>query len=222
MYLVYLILVSCVLTADTRRRRYRDCHEEPIAAREERANVVLTGTAERIYISSRGYSCDVKIKRVVKGERLEPGSSILVEGFGNDEFCDSNLKEGDTRIFLLSRLGNNLFRLNSSVIHINVLNLERVQAAAKDEPYRRRPPILDEPCEKKYCPYNGDCHFDKRIHLTSCHCPESCPFEGQRPICGSDGLTYPTFCSFRSETCRQRKKIYLRHDGICQLTRRSY
>ncbi|XP_023228841.1 agrin-like [Centruroides vittatus] len=219
MSLIYVFLALLVVTSEA-RRRYQDCHEDTIESREESADVVLTGTVNRVYTSSRGhYSCEVRIKRIIKGDRLEAGNNVLVEGLGNEDFCDSHLRSGDTRIFMLNRLSIGLYRLNSSLLQINVPNLDRVRNAVKDEIRPRRPPILDEPCEKKYCPHNGDCHFDKRIQLASCRCPDSCIYGGHIPVCGSDGITYPSWCSFRIDTCKQRKDVYMKHEGTCQISR---
>ncbi|PRD23527.1 UNVERIFIED_CONTAM: Fstl5 [Trichonephila clavipes] len=79
-------------------------------------------------------------------------------------------------------------------------------------PYRRRPTINDEPCEKKHCKFNGDCFEENR--RPTCRCPTNCK-EHYNPVCASDGLTYNTECQMRVDSCRKKKKIYVRHEGLC-------
>ncbi|KAG8194887.1 hypothetical protein JTE90_029178 [Oedothorax gibbosus] len=213
-----LLICVCLLFAcsEARRRRYRECPEERLKVRETMADVVVTGTVKRLYSTREDvYSGEVLVKRVVKGGHLRAGESLLVEGFGNADLCLSKAVVKDSKIFLLSQLDTGRFRLNSSMVQINAPNLDKITATVKGIPYRRRSPIVDEPCEKKYCKFNGDCFEEHR--RPSCRCPSVCK-EHYNPVCGSDGFTYNTECQLRVDSCRKKKKIYVKHEGLCTRT----
>ncbi|GIY87683.1 uncharacterized protein CDAR_118671 [Caerostris darwini] len=217
----YLLLLGLVIfqfdsSAARRRRLFRECPEERLKVRESTADVVLTGTVKRLYSGQDNlYSGEVLVKRVIKGDHLSPGESLLVEGFGNSDICTSKVIVKDTKIFLLSQLETGRFRLNSSTIRINAPNLDKITATVKGIPYRRRPPITDEPCEKKHCKFNGDCFEENR--RPNCRCPTNCK-EHYNPMCGSDSFTYNTECQLRVDSCRKKKNIYVRHEGLCSRT----
>lgn len=206
-----LILITSV---DSRRRRYRECSEERLKVRESAADVVLTGTVKRLYGAQHAdlYSGEVLVKRVVKGDHIKAGETLIVEGFGNKEICTSQTIPKDSKIFLLSQLQTGRFRLNSSMIQINSPNLDKMTATVKGKPYRRRPPVAEEPCEKKFCQFNGDCYEENR--RAACRCPINCK-EHYNPVCGSDGFTYNTECQMRVDSCRKKKRAYVRHEGLC-------
>ncbi|XP_015922480.1 agrin [Parasteatoda tepidariorum] len=211
---VFIILLFC--SVECRRRRFRDCPEERLKIREDQADVILTGTVKRLYGAQDGlYSGEVLVKRVIKGDYIKSGESLIVEGFGNPDICDSNGKIKDSKIFLLSQLQTGRFRLNSSMVQMNTANLEKITATVKGVPYRRRSPIAEEPCEKKFCKFHGDCFEENR--RASCRCATNCK-EHYNPVCGSDGLTYNTECQLRVESCRKKKKLYVRHEGLCLRT----
>jgi len=208
-----IIFVYCIWAVDARRRRFRECPEERLKMRESLADVILTGTVKRLYGGQEGiYSGEVLVKKVVKGDHIKAGESLIVEGFGNADICESKSRMKDSKIFLLSQLQTGRFRLNSSMVQINAPNLDKITATVKGIPYRRRPPIADEPCEKKFCKFSGDCFEENR--RPNCRCPTSCK-EHYNPVCGSDGLTYNTECQMRVESCRKKKRIYVRYEGLC-------
>ncbi|CAL1276407.1 unnamed protein product [Larinioides sclopetarius] len=210
------VIVFQLSLVEARRRRFRECPEERLKVRENMADVVLTGTVRRLYGGQEGlYSGEVLVKRVVKGDHLRPGESLLVEGFGNSDICTSKVIVRDSKIFLLSQLETGRFRLNSSMVRINAPNLDKITATVKGIPYRRRPPINDEPCEKKHCKFNGDCFEESRRAV--CRCPTNCK-EHYNPVCGSDGLNYNTECQMRVDSCRKKKNIYVQHEGLCSRT----
>ncbi|XP_035225332.1 agrin-like [Stegodyphus dumicola] len=130
-------LLLCALNlydygAEARRRRYRECPEERLKIRESMADVVLTGTVKRLYGGQDDqYSGEVLVKRVVKGDHLRAGESLIVEGFGNEDICVSNVLMKDSKIFLLSQLQTGRFKLNSSMLQINIPNLDKVTATVK-------------------------------------------------------------------------------------------
>lgn len=115
-----------------RRRRFRECSEERLKVREGASDVVLTGTVKRLYSGQEDlYSGEVLVKRVVKGDHIQSGETLIVEGFGNKDICTSRVIAKDSKIFLLSQLQTGRFRLNSSVIQINAPNLDKITATVK-------------------------------------------------------------------------------------------
>uniref|UniRef100_A0A4Q8K6S1 U21-Liphistoxin-Lth1a_1 n=1 Tax=Liphistius thaleban TaxID=1905330 RepID=A0A4Q8K6S1_9ARAC len=208
-----IILLAGLPGTHCRRRRYRDCSEERLTVREDAADVVLTGTVKRLYGGHDPvYSGEVQVKRVLKGDNIRVGESLLVEGFGSNVICYSKVRVKDSKIFLLGQLHTGRFRLNSSLLEMNVPNLDRIAAAVKNIPYRRRPTIQDEPCEKKYCPFNGDCYEDRQ--KAQCRCPTACQHQYE-PVCASDGLTYNSECQMRADSCRKQRRMFVRYEGVC-------
>lgn len=126
------IVIFLICFVDCRRRRFRECLEERLKIREGAADVVLTGTVKRLYNGLGDfYSGEVLVKRVVKGDYIKPGETLIIEGFGNKDICSSQAFEKDSKIFLLSQLQTGRFRLNSSVIQVNLPNLEKITATVK-------------------------------------------------------------------------------------------
>ncbi|GBM94916.1 hypothetical protein AVEN_232221-1 [Araneus ventricosus] len=99
---------------------------------DQSASMVFTGTVEKIYRSrSATYRGVVKVKRVVKGDTTFADNTVIVEGFGDPNICHSDVRERDTRIFMVSLLDNGHLRLNSSVVRVTVSNLDKAVAAVK-------------------------------------------------------------------------------------------
>lgn len=102
--------------------------------REGAADVVLTATVKRLYTSlTDAYSGEVLVKRVVKGDYIKAGETLIVEGFGNKDICMNQASVKDSKIFLLSQLQSGRFRMNSSMIQINSQNLDKITATVKGE-----------------------------------------------------------------------------------------
>lgn len=102
--------------------------------REKMADVIFTGTVERIYRTGlqrmQNYSAMVQVKKVMKcKDNLISVHSVVVTGFGNKNMCNSDLKERDTRIFFLTFIKENYFKLNSSLLRMNRDNMDMVNAA---------------------------------------------------------------------------------------------
>ncbi|RWS02106.1 agrin-like protein [Dinothrombium tinctorium] len=140
----FFILSFIITLGDTRSRRSQQhhhlvCRKETQSANRLRSRIVqaqfiFTGTVSRIYKSySRVYRAIVKIKRIMKGERRLTDSHVIIDGFGNPQLCKSEVKEKDTRIFLVNRDSNGRLTLNSSLIRVNLNNLRRTMAAIKSK-----------------------------------------------------------------------------------------
>ncbi|GFY72818.1 ntA domain-containing protein [Trichonephila inaurata madagascariensis] len=116
----------------------RPCQEtKTLNEREEQADVVFTGTVEKIYRKSPersfilDYNAVVFVKRVLKGDRKLQNNAVVVSGLGNRLICQSIVKERDTRIFLVTEMGNGFLQLNSSLLRISVPNLDLIDAVIK-------------------------------------------------------------------------------------------
>lgn len=132
-----LVLMSMVSTSWTWR-----CNEASLERREEVANVILTGTVEKLYGDPKTgkYMGEVEVKRVYKGKpdvlNLLEGpqhNMVMIDGFGNPSLCYSKVRERDTRIFLLSKEGKVLY-LNSSLVPLTLNNLKHAEAAVEGRP----------------------------------------------------------------------------------------
>ncbi|XP_075543126.1 uncharacterized protein LOC142576736 [Dermacentor variabilis] len=212
---VLLLLCALPKGGQPRRRRiFDDCPEGRLPVAE--ADLVLTATVERLL--QDGAQVSVRVHRPLKGGPRELGGSVLlVEGLDNEALCGTRLAQGDTRLFLLKGgASEGRTRLLASPLRLTLPNLDKLQAAVNGESYRRRLHERDLPCEAKYCPWNGDCAEDQR-GTAHCSCPTSCEFES-KPVCATDGVTYPNRCKMRVDSCRGQKRLWSRHQGTCHAT----
>ena len=46
-----------------------------------------------------------------------------------------------------------------------------------------------------------------------CVCPSLCAVE--KPVCGSNGLTYGNICELQSDSCQNRTSIRVASEGLC-------
>lgn len=214
-----LLLVACVTPPPVgarRRRIFHDCTERHLEESEDIADLVVSAIVERLLHG--GAQVSARVKRVFKGPRELNGSVVLVEGLDGEGLCDAKLREGDTRLFLLEEVAASMARTRvlASPLRITLPNLDKLQAAVHDEPYRRRLHERDLPCESKYCPWNGDCS-ESRLGVAQCSCPGSCAYDPQAvPVCGLDGVTYASRCKLRVDSCRQQKRLWAKTLGACQ------
>ncbi|XP_064460157.1 agrin-like [Ornithodoros turicata] len=210
------VLMMVLLVEGRRRRIYSECSERAIQEREDEANVVVSATVERLLHS--GAQVSARVKRVLKGPRELNGSVVLITGLDDPELCDAKLKGGDTRLFVLHFFGDSgaEMRALASPLRMTLPNLDKLQAAVNDEPYRRRPHIIDLPCETKYCSWNGDCsettHY--RSSAAHCSCPTNCVHH-PGAVCGHDGKTYASHCRLRVDSCHNQKTVWVKHQGHC-------
>ena len=157
----------------------------------------------------------------MRGKQSLEGQRVTVDGFEGEDPCSPEIKKSDTLILLLEPVTEGLFRLNGTIIRVNLNNLDRIQAIIADSPYRKRIEVIEQPCETHYCPHNADCVEDTSLgqRTPKCVCPTSCP-HAYEPVCGSDGETYNNACRLRMDTCLRAKNVFIRYPGICEAKRR--
>ncbi len=138
-------LVLAMSLGYTCARPKSPCVEQSLEYREEMANVVISGTVKEIMPDDNGkkmYKSEIEVKRVFKGENIvnqfanyeDPISHhkmVMIEGFGDDEICENQVRRYDTRIFLLNKGTNGDLKLNSSIVRITLTNLEHTDAVVK-------------------------------------------------------------------------------------------
>ena len=49
----------------------------------------------------------------------------------------------------------------------------------------------------------------------ACMCKKSCP-NHEKPVCGSNGMTYPNHCELHRTACVEKKKISIKYEGTCR------
>lgn len=155
---LYILTIVCICLHHVSCGR--DCEDSDIELREKMAKAIITGTVKMIESDNKHQGMlrgEVEIKRVFKGsnviENVANGidaktkhKMVLVEGFGDPHICESKVRIFDTRIFLLSENGDGKsLRLNSSIIRLNLFNLDRVSAAVDGKTFILPPPHLPPP-----------------------------------------------------------------------------
>ena len=117
------------------------CSDPPLESREQMADVVVTGTVRSTSPekgTSKLYSAEVEVKRVMKGEEKliglldsNVGQRLIVHGFGDPRFCENKVRVFDTRILMLAIEDGGILTLNSSVVRISLRNLNHVDHAVR-------------------------------------------------------------------------------------------
>lgn len=149
LFMVLIILTSSDIEwCRGARRRQRKCHDESLETRENLADIIFTGTVVKTHrdlvprgrgprSASKGtYKAEIQIKRLMKGDLSFNNQVVLVDGFGNPRVCHSNVKERDTRIFMVNEIlhsnySHPILKLNSSMVRVTIQNLEKTIAAVR-------------------------------------------------------------------------------------------
>ncbi|XP_011499741.1 PREDICTED: agrin-like [Ceratosolen solmsi marchali] len=76
-----------------------------------------------------------------------------------------------------------------------------------------------DPCEKLNCTLGSQCVRSKDGTEAKCECLESCPslgdHEGAGPVCGTDGVDYPSLCDLNRQACATAANISVAFRGKC-------
>lgn len=164
----------------------------------------------------------VTLNRIVKGKRELLNSEVIVSGFNSSNsaltHCPNFVKPNDTLILLLNQDSPSSDRKytvqGGNLLSMNLQNLDRINALAADEAYKRRPPLEDILCEAHYCAY-GRCKIvDAERGQVKCECPDSCPPLPQ-PVCGSDNSTYTNECHLIREGCLRQRPLFVTKESSC-------
>ena len=221
-HLLVILIILCTsicLCSGKVRYKYRkrtECKDEWPRRSEDLSKVVLSGVIQQNHPPTPGSqlsSASVYVKWVLKGPVQLEGTRITVDGFGQTDSCYPVAKKFDSLILLLEDSAEGLYRLNGTIIRVSLSNIDRIQAVIADQPFRRRPDIVDLPCETHYCPNNGDC-VEESDGRTSCRCVTSCP-SSDEPVCGSNQETFASECRLRAESCLRSQNFFVRHLGTC-------
>lgn len=70
-----------------------------------------------------------------------------------------------------------------------------------------------DPCINVLCHAGQECVVVD--NNATCMCKESCP-DYEKPVCGSNGITFPNHCELHRTSCLEGKKISIKYDGECK------
>ena len=141
--LCLIVITTGVCPADARYYGKPKCKERGLHVRTNESSVVLIGKVESLGpdpLHKQQSVGVVRVKRKLKGdipgypESLWEYNSqvrVSIEGFGNPLICESVVRPGDTKIFLLSDAQGGRYRLASSVVRITLSNLVYADHAVK-------------------------------------------------------------------------------------------
>ncbi|GAB6019273.1 hypothetical protein CHUAL_000873 [Chamberlinius hualienensis] len=174
------VMLAVCANGNGRRRGGNRCHEkEPLEQREQTADIVFTGTVVKVKLphqwsnrrmrgemsrranrngignlyNNGSVAAEIRIKRLLKGDLSFTDRTVTVTGFYDAAMCHSNIREKDTKIFMVNEVildnvdGDSgmksnynftnsshpaiVLKLNSSLVRVTVTNLERTMAAVR-------------------------------------------------------------------------------------------
>nr|XP_050849942.1 agrin-like isoform X3 [Vespula vulgaris] len=78
---------------------------------------------------------------------------------------------------------------------------------------------IKDPCSKLNCSQGAQCVRSRDGTEASCECLQTCPnlgdHEGSGPVCGTDGIDYPTLCDLNKGACAKGANISVAFRGKC-------
>lgn len=229
---------SLIRLKANRLRRPESCREQLPRKSEDLPALVITGRVKEVYLAGEAAQATavavpatvtqqqaqtstpapeatnhalVTIGRVIKGNQQLLGSDIIVSGFNSTSStpCPNYVKPNDTLILFLNHEGDRKYSVQgNNLLVMNLNNLDRVNALAADEPYKRRGTIEDILCEAHYCAYGRCVVLSEQPPQVTCKCPDSCP-PVPAPVCGSDNTTYTNECHLIREGCRIKRPLFV-------------
>lgn len=243
---IFIVILLVYFQSSESRIRYKyrkrpECRDQVPRRVDELSSILVTGVIETTFPPVSGtelYSASVHVKSVLRGPKTLQETRITVAGFGDTSLCHATTTRGDSWILSLEQVADGLLKLNGTLLKVNLNNLDRLSAltAGKitiqttnfnetqllDEPFRRRPEIVETPCEQQYCANNGNCIEDRSSGVNTrpvCQCLTTCP-HSYEPVCGSNGETFVNECRLRMDSCTREMNIFTRHLGTCENGRR--
>lgn len=97
---------------------------------------------------SETYRALIRVKRIIKGDKSIQGKRIIIEGFGSDKICLSNVNERESKIFFTSSSSASSMmrmKLNSSLLSFTNDNLRKCVVAVKGKLINKYPNL----CKRK-------------------------------------------------------------------------
>ncbi|UYV72545.1 FST [Cordylochernes scorpioides] len=70
-------------------------------------------------------------------------------------------------------------------------------------------------CDQITCRNNRTCLEDHRLRPHCVRCRVRCA-PTRRPVCGADGVTYPSLCHLKREACKRGKAVPLAYKSPCK------
>ena len=72
-----------------------------------------------------------------------------------------------------------------------------------------------DPCKEVKCEYNAKCRSLPN-DTALCECTDDCSKEPDKPVCGSDMVTYPNECALKATACMEKQMTTVKSKGICR------
>ena len=195
---------------------------DPLLDADTLAPVILTATVggflgRESFSEFATYSVRLRVRKVYLGNPAIENKEVVVSGLNDPTLCQSGVRLGDTKIFLLEQAGRQqaqgirnettnserrprsagwipVFRLHSSIISIN---LKRLKVLWKLDNNQKRVKSVHT------CPA---CRHGAVCRRGVCQCPLSCP-SGHQPVCDQNGKAYETSCILDLAACRQQRYL---------------
>lgn len=141
--LIGSVIVICLITVQTSESRIRykyrkrpECRDQVPRRGDELPSILVTGIIETTYPPVTGselYSASVHVKSVLRGPKLLQETRVTVAGFGDTNLCHASTTRGDSWILLLEQVTDGLFKLNGTLLKVNLNNLDRLSALTAGE-----------------------------------------------------------------------------------------
>ena len=71
-----------------------------------------------------------------------------------------------------------------------------------------------DPCKKKRCGIYSNC-LSLSDQSAECVCPLCADEVDFKPVCGSNGLTYPSICQLKKKSCESKKMVTVMKASAC-------
>ncbi|KAF6343973.1 agrin [Rhinolophus ferrumequinum] len=72
-----------------------------------------------------------------------------------------------------------------------------------------------DPCSNVTCSFGSTCAPSADGQTATCLCPATCRGAPQSPVCGSDGVDYPSECQLLRRACSRQENIFKKFEGRC-------